>query len=145
MSWTTPDDVLDAWIGDDAPNDDDQIQVWIDKAERLIRRKVPDIQARIDAEAEEAPPSTELLDTAVDVTVAMVIRVFRNPEAIRQTNATTTAGPYSETKMLTYGGDVPGGLALTDDELAALQGADGGAFSINLIPSSSPFYREDGT
>lgn len=142
MSWTVPDDVTDAWIGQDAPADEVLIQNWIDRAERLIRRKVPDLQERIDAEAELVPPVTELLDTARDVTVAMVIRVFRNPEGIRQTNQTTTTGPFSDTKMQTYGGDVPGGLGLTDDELAALQGASSGAFSIDLIPSSSPFSAD---
>lgn len=141
MSWTVPEDVTEAWIGSDAPADDVLIQNWIDRAERLIRRTVTDLQDRIDAEAEEVPPRTDLLDTAVDVTVAMVIRVFRNPEGIRQTNQTTTTGPFSDTKMQTYGGDVPGGLGLTDDELAALQGVSEGAFTIDLIPVTSPFYR----
>lgn len=140
MSWTVPEDVTEAWIGSDAPTDDVLIQNWIDRAERLIRRTVTDLQDRIDAEAEEVPPRTDLLDTAVDVTVAMVIRVFRNPEGIRQTNQTTTTGPFSDTKMQTYGGDVPGGLGLTDDELAALQGVAEGAFTIDLIPESSPFH-----
>lgn len=139
MSWTTAQDVKDAWIGPGAPTDDVLIQNWIDRAERLIRRQVTDLQKRIDGEAEEVPPRTDLLDTARDVTVAMVIRVFRNPEGIRQTNQTTTTGPFSDTKMQTYGGDVPGGLGLTGDELAALQGASAGAFSIDLIPSTSPF------
>lgn len=139
-SWTEPQDVLDAWIGEGAPTDVTSIQNWIERAERLIRRRVPDLQERIDAEAEENPPRTDLLDTARDVTVSMVIRVFRNPEGIRQTNSTTTTGPFSDTKMQTYGGEVPGGLGLTDDELGALQGASEGAFSIDLIPSTSPFH-----
>lgn len=143
MSWTVPDDVMDAWIGGDAPTDVDLIQNWIDRAERLIRRQVNDLQARIDTEAEMVS-ETELLDTARDVTVAMVIRVFRNPEGIRQTNQTTTTGPFSDTKMQTYGGDVPGGLGLTDAELAALMGAKGGAFSIDMIPVTSPFHAAPG-
>lgn len=136
MSWTTPADVTGAWIGEGAPTDISKIQKWIDKAEREIRFRVPDVLTRIAAEAAEVPPRTDLLETAKDVTVAMVIRVFRNPEGIRQTNVTT--GPYTASK--TYGGDVPGGLGLTDDELAKLQGARGGAFTIDLIPKSSPFY-----
>ena len=40
-SWTIPDDVIDAWIGEDAPTDTVKIQKWIDRAERVIRRKVP--------------------------------------------------------------------------------------------------------
>ncbi|PVE94996.1 Gp19/Gp15/Gp42 family protein [Microbacterium sp. TPD7012] len=138
-SWTTPEDVTDAWIGEGAPTDDESIQNWIDRAERLIRRRVTDLQERIDAEAEEVPPRTDLLEAAVDVTVAMVIRVFRNPDGTRQVNTTTTTGPFSDTRSQTYGGDVPGGLGLTDEELGALQGASAGAFSIELIPSTSPF------
>jgi len=140
MSWTSPEDVTDAWIGEGAPADNVSVQNWIDRAERLIRRRVTDLQERIDAEAELVPPIADLLETARDVTVAMVIRVFRNPSGIRQTNTTTTTGPFSDTTSQTYGGDVPGGLGLTDDELAALQGASEGAFSIDLIPSSSPFH-----
>lgn len=136
MAWTTPADVTGAWIGEGAPTDSSKIQKWIDKAEREIRFRVPDVLTRIAAEAAEVPPRTDLLETAKDVTVAMVTRVFRNPEGIRQTNVTT--GPYTASK--TYGGDVPGGLGLTDDELAKLQGARGGAFTIDLIPKSSPFY-----
>lgn len=135
-SWTEPSDVTNSWIGESSPTDTTKIQSWIDKAEREIRFRVPDIQTRIDAEAELLPPSTDLLETAKDVTTAMVVRVFRNPEGIRQTNL--TAGPYTTSK--TYGGDVPGGLGLTDDELAKLQGARGGAFTISMIPATSPFY-----
>ncbi|MEQ6899006.1 Gp19/Gp15/Gp42 family protein [Microbacterium sp. KR10-403] len=136
-SWTKPKDVTDAWIGEGAPDDDTKVQNWIDRAEREIRYRVPDIQTRIDAEAAETPPRTDLLETAKDVVVAMITRVFRNPEGIRQVN--TTTGPFTDSK--TYGGDVPGGLGLTSDELAKLKGVqDRGAFSIDLIPSWSPFY-----
>ena len=135
-SWTAPSDVTEAWIGENAPTDDQQIQVWIEKAEREVKYRVPGIQARIDAEAAEVPARTDLLEAAKDVVVAMVTRVFRNPEGIRQTNVTT--GPYTASK--TYGGNTPGGMSLTDDELAKLQGARGGAFSIDLIPSTSPYY-----
>lgn len=139
MSWTDPSDVEEAWIGEGYPDDQHSVQVWIDKAERHIRSMVKDIQARIDAEAEEVPARTDLRKDAVDVTVAMVTRVFRNPEGVRQSNETT--GPF--TSSVTYGGDVPGGLTLADDELAKLKGANTrGAFTINMIPTSSPFYVE---
>ena len=87
-SWTAPKDVTDAWIGEDAPEEVAKIQTWIEKAEREIRYRVPDIQERIDAEAAESPARTDLLDTAKDVVVAMVARVFRNPEGIRQVTET---------------------------------------------------------
>lgn len=136
MSWTAPTDVTNAWIGVDAPTDTARVQVWIDKAEREIAYRVPDIQKRIDAEAAEDTPRTDLLETAKDVTVAMVTRVFRNPDGIRQTNETT--GPFTTSK--TFGGSVPGALELTDSELNKLQGARvGSAFTVTTIPTSSPF------
>lgn len=136
MTWTLPGDVTDAWIGEGAPTDQDLINLWIGKAEREIRYRVPTIQARIDAEAELPTPLTDLLETAKDVVVAMVTRVFRNPDNIRQRN--TTTGPFTESA--TYGGDLPGGLGLTEDELAKLQGTTvSGAFTISMIPSTSPF------
>jgi hypothetical protein len=139
MSWTIPSDVTNAWIGDGAPTDDGLIQVWIDKAERTIRSQVKDLQARIDAEAESTPAKHDLLDNAVDVAVAMVIRVFRNPTGVRQVNDTT--GPF--TSSITYGGEMPGVLTLTDDEVAKLKGAGArGAFTVSTIPTTSPFYSE---
>lgn len=137
MTWTDPGDVIDAWIGEGAPSDHSSLETWIGKAEREIRFRVPNIQARIDAEAIAVPTSTDLLEVARDVTVSMVTRVFRNPEGIRQRN--TTTGPFTESA--TYGGDIPGGLGLTADELAKLEGVrQGGAFTVSMIPPTSPFY-----
>lgn len=145
MAWTTAADVIGSWIGDGAPEDPALVDSWIGRAERLVRRSVPDVQARLDAEADLLEPSTELLETVKDVVVAAVTRVFRNPEGKRSAQMTT--GPYSEN--VTYGGDQPGGLTLTDDELSLLRGIQGGqrAFSIDMIPSTSPyspFYTPDG-
>lgn len=134
-SWTSTSDVTGSWIGEGVPTNVAQIQAWIDRAEREIKYRVPDIQTRITAEGAESPARTDLLDTAIDVVAAMVSRVFRNPEGIRQTNVTT--GPYTASK--TYGGNQPGGLGLLDDELAKLQGKTGGAFTVDMIPATSPF------
>lgn len=133
MVWTTADDVIAAWIGPDAPSDLLQIETWIAKAEREVRFRVPDIQDRITL-GEEA----DLLATTVDVVTAMVHRVFRNPEGIRQVGVTT--GPFSEQK--TYGGDMPGSLYLTADELGRLAGTAGetaAAFTIDMVPTTSPY------
>lgn len=92
-SWTAPGDVTGAWIGSDAPTDANLIQKWIDKAEREIRYRVPDIQTRIDAEGALVPPVTDLLELAKDVTVTMVTRVFRNPEGIRQISRVPARSP----------------------------------------------------
>lgn len=120
MAWATPQDVIDSWIGGGAPDDLDQVQLWLDRAERMVRAKIPDLQGRLDAEA-EAPG--ELTATVRDVVVAMVTRVYRNPLGLRSTM--DTSGPY--TKQATFGGDTPGTLFLTDEELAQLGGGQAGA------------------
>ena len=128
--WATASDVTDSWIGDDAPTDTAKLELWVGRAGRLVRRTVSDLQSRIGAEAETAPPSTELADTARDVVVAMVTRVFRNPEGVRQQQ--TGTGPF--TGSVTYGGEQPGGLVITDDELAQLRGKrPGQAFGIDTL------------
>lgn len=141
MVWATAQDVVDAWIGDDAPDDLIKLQLWVDKGEREIRRRVPDLQARIDAEADLVPPSTELLEAAKDVVVAMVTRKFQNPTGTRQRNATTTTGPFSETVSETMAGGIQGEFVPSDAELSKLTGlSESGAFSVDLIPPSSPFF-----
>jgi hypothetical protein len=132
MAWTTAAEVIGAWIGDDAPSDASKVDVWIGKAEREVRRRVPDLQARIDGGTEP-----DLLENVRDVVTAMVHRVFRNPEGLRTTSR--GEGPFST--AMTYGGDNPGGLHLSDDELAKLSaaGVNRGAYTIDAIPVSSPF------
>ena len=132
-NWTTADQVVAAWIGDDAPTDLVKIDTWIGKAERLLRSKVPDLTGRVyDGLATEP----DLLGNVIDVVVSMVQRVFRNPEGVRTRQETT--GPFSGS--VTLGGDQPGELWITDDELSRLVLAGGrGAFSIDMIPSTSPF------
>lgn len=131
MAWVVAQEIVDSWIGPGVPADTEKVETWIGRAERLIRRRVPDIQERIDLEVDLVPSSTDTLDTARDVVVAVVTRVFRNPEGIRQRADTT--GPF--TGSVTYGGDQPGGLALTDDELSLLVGGTGGqeAFVVDMI------------
>ncbi|WP_104128009.1 Gp19/Gp15/Gp42 family protein [Cryobacterium sp. Y57] len=132
MAWTTAQNVINAWIGDDDPTDTALIATWIDKAEREIRFKVPGIQARITA------AEVDLLENAIDVVTAMVIRKFNNPQGIRTAN--TATGPFSESR--TFGGDDPGELVMLANELAKLtaNASDRRAFGVNLIPTTSPFY-----
>lgn len=107
MSWTTPEDVIDRWVGPGAPTDDELIQRWIDDAEVVLRYEIPDIDARLaDGLLTEA--------TIVFVVARMVTRALRNPRGVRQEGV----GPYN----VTYSGDRPGDLWLTDDERAMLEG-----------------------
>jgi len=133
VAWATPIDILDSWIGDDAPTDTILLEKWIDKAEREIRFRVPGIQARITA------AEVDLLANVVDVVSAMVSRKIDNPKGIRQSN--TTTGPFTESQ--TFGGNDPGELALLPSELSKLSvNATVGqkAYSASLIPTTSPFY-----
>ena len=113
--WATPDDVIDSWIGDDAPDDPLLVEKWIARAERMIRREFPSIPARIVADAEP-----DLADTVNDIVVAVVTRVFRNPSGHRSISGQETTGQFSGSNTITFGGDNPGALELLDSERAAL-------------------------
>lgn len=134
VGWTSPEDVLDSWIGLDAPTDVVLLQRWIERAEREIRYRVPSVSERITA------LEPDLLETVQDIVAAMVTRVFRNPEGIRTVNESSGTGPFSASVSRTYGGDQPGGLALLDGELARLRGERSSrAFTVSMIPTTSPF------
>jgi hypothetical protein len=134
MAWTTAAEVTAAWIGGDAPTESALVDVWVGKAERLLRAKVPGLDARVAADPEVEP---DLLGNVKDVVTAMVQRVFRNPEGVRTRQEST--GPFGGS--VTYGGDQPGALWVTDAELAMISpaGTNRGAFTIDTIPVTSPF------
>lgn len=134
-TWTVSDDVRDRWVGTDAvPATDAQITTLLDDAEDSVLREIPDIATRILRAAgtdTTTGPSVPL--TRVKKVVArMVIRHLRNPEGRRTTQR--GAGPFQE--GVTYGGDEPGALYLTDEDRRELGGAyTGGAFTIDSLPS----------
>src|SRR5699024_10894340 len=90
-NWTPAEEVINSWIGPDAPEDEDLIDTWIGRAERSLRSKIPDLKERIDDEEED------LKEKVQDVVVAAVQRVFRNPEGVRQSN--TTTGPFTDSEI----------------------------------------------
>jgi hypothetical protein len=127
--WATVEDVLGRWIGDDAPCDAARIQAWIADAETVILAEFPNIQARIDDE-------TLSLDRVRLVVARMVTRAFRNPTGTRQRQETT--GPF--TGSVTYSGDNPGDLWLTDEErgLLGLSGGSQQAFTVSTLNLPMP-------
>lgn len=130
MTWVVAADVIDSWIGPGAPNDTALVDTWIGRSERMVRRSVPDLQERMDAEEELIPSSTDLLELTRDVVIGMVTRVFRNPEGKRSIQS--ASGPLSEST--TFGGDTPGGLVMTSEESDLLSGfRPGEAFVVDLI------------
>lgn len=134
MAWTSAADVIGAWVGSDVPDDSAKVDVWISKAERMLRSKVPGLAERL---AVLPVVELDLLGNVQDVVTSMVQRVFRNPEGVRQRQETT--GPF--TGSVTFGGDQPGALWATADELALLAapGSSKGAFTIDMIPAGSMF------
>jgi hypothetical protein len=134
MAWTTAAEVTAAWIGGDAPTESALVDVWIGKAERLLRAKVPGLDARVTADPLLEP---DLLGNVKDVVTEMVQEVFRNPERIRTRQEST--GPFGGS--VTYGGDKPGALRVTAEqiELLSLAGTNRGAFTVDTIPVTSPF------
>jgi len=102
----------------------------------LLRSRVAGLSLRIDADPITEP---DLLDNVKDVVTSMVQRVFRNPEGVRTRQETT--GPFSGS--VTLGGDQPGELWITDDELSrlVLAGSSPGAFTIDTIPVTSPYSQ----
>lgn len=135
MSWVAPNDVIESWVGGSAPTDASKLQIWIERAERLVRRRVPDLQARMDVEAELSPPTTDLLDTTKDVVIAMVTEVFKNPDGKRSIQS--ASGPLSEST--TFGGDNPGKLLLTPEQHDLLSGVNPGeGYVVDLIAGHNP-------
>lgn len=135
MLWTEPQLVIDAWVGDGAPDDVELVELWVGRAERLLRRKVPDLQARLDSGLDP-----DLVDTVRDVVVDLVQGVFRNPEGVRQRQE--SVGSFAGS--VTFSGDSPGRLELTGDHLEALTDGAAGkrrAFTVDMLPTPvAPAY-----
>lgn len=121
MNWTTPQDIRERWIGDDAPTNDQLLRALIQDAEAIILSTYPNIQGRVDA----AKLSSAVITF---VTSRMVIRVLRNPD--NATYSSTTTGPFTSAKNV---GNVD--LWMTEDEEEMLSPIiPGKAFSIDLAP-----------
>lgn len=120
MAWTTYQNVLDRWVGSDAPTDIDLITTLIADAEAVITANYPGIQGRIDAD-------TLSEDLVIMVTVRMVTRVLRNPGGLSYHQQQT--GPFGQARN--FGEDVRE-VWLTDDEKTLLApGKRGKAFQVN--------------
>ena len=124
--WANYSDVTDRWVGGGVPADETQVTTLIGDAEDMILREFPDIQDRINL-------GITPVERVIRVTSRMVIRHLRNPDG--QRSKTQGAGPFQES--ITFGGDEPGALYLTDadrHELAGPTSTKGKAFSIDLTP-----------
>lgn len=89
MSWATPQDIIDRWVGGGEPTDLDQVQALINDAEAVILAEYPRIQERIDDE--QLP-----LGTVQMVVARMVTRILRNPENLSYWQQQT--GPFGQSR-----------------------------------------------
>lgn len=125
MAWTSAQDVLDRWVGEGKPSDNDIIDVLISDAEAIIISEFPKIQERLDANT--------LPDNIVKMVVShMVSRAIRNPENV--TYLQQSVGSFSQAKN--YGTGMTG-LYLTDQEKKLLSPnlQKGKAFNVNTAPN----------
>ena len=116
MSYTTVQDVEAEWNQQVPDGSLVHVQRLIEKAERLLVRRIPDLADRIDDDR-----LTEA--DVVDVVCSMVLRVLRNPTGFRS----ESAGDYS------YSADAAsasGRIQLLPSERRLLVGGTGGAFTI---------------
>jgi hypothetical protein len=125
MAWTSAQDVLDRWVGENKPTNNDIIDVLISDAEAIILSEFPAIQERLD----EATLPINIVKMVVS---HMTSRVLRNPENV--TYLQQNVGSFSQAKN--YGNE-PTGLYLTNDEKKLLSPniQKGKAFSINMAPN----------
>lgn len=93
---------------------------YLAAASRIIRAEVSDIDDRIDAGTLDA-------ELAGDVAVAMVLRVMKNPNGVRQRSETYADFSFSETVDQAISSGL---LYLDDRERATLAKRGSGAFSI---------------
>jgi hypothetical protein len=121
MNWTTPQDIRERWIGDDAPTNDELLRALISDAEAVILHEYPAIQARINA-------ATLSQAVVTMVTCRMVTRVLRNPENASYISQTT--GPFTQARNL---GQTDLWLTSDEEELLAPKKSPG-AFSVDMAP-----------
>ena len=128
MSWTTPQDIIDRWVGAGAPTDEALMQAIINDAEAVILAEYPKIQDRIDAE-------TLALSTVIMVACRMAMRVLRNPEGLTYWQMNT--GPFGQGKN--YGSNGGTDIWMTPDEIKLLAPKrKGKAFEIDPAPYALP-------
>jgi hypothetical protein len=124
-TWTTPQDVIDRWVGNDVPDDEDLVQALIDDAEIVILSAYPGIQNRIDSGALDQARVTL-------VTVRMVQRLLRNPEGLNAWQQVT--GPFSQQRSFS-----DSDIWMTSQEKLILAPANSGkAFEIDQGSSARP-------
>lgn len=133
-NWTSYQQVLDTWVGEDKPEDNELITALIDKAETIILAAYPRIQERIN----NGSLNIKIVNIVV---VDMVERVLRNPEG--KTSYSYTTGPFAESAN--FSGNQNKGMILTNQELTLLApNTRNKASSVDLKAGSNKVYNQKG-
>lgn len=120
MAYATTDDVAVRWGRELSPEETALIGVRLEDVERMIRRRITDLDARIES-------GVLLVDDVVQVESDAVLRLARNPEGY----VSETDGNYTYTLHKDL---ATGKLSITDDEWEILGAPRSGVFAIAPRP-----------
>jgi hypothetical protein len=135
MAYATADDVATRWGRELTAEETTMVNVRLEDVERMIRRRIPDLDAQITA-------GTINVDDVVQVESDSVLRLARNPEGY----ISETDGDYTYKLSEAF---ASGALGITDDEWAILGvGSGGGMFYLTPRPvvgqsMYDPFFRRN--
>ena len=134
MAYATADDVATRWGRELTAEETSMVEVRLEDAERMIRRRIPDLDNQIDT-------GTIDVDDVVQVESDCVLRLARNPEGY----ISETDGDYTYRLSEAF---AAGTLGITDDEWAILGVQSGGMFYLTPRPvvgqpAYDPFFRRN--
>ena len=124
MGWATVQDIRDRWLDGELPYTDEQVQTMVEDAEDIIAAEFPSLEAKV-ARGEVTQ------GRVVRVVARMIVRVLKNPDGVRQRQE--TRGSF--TGSITYGGDNPGELYLSDEDRRDLGGRAGRGRAFSFMPA----------
>lgn len=132
MSWASPQDIIDRWVGNDIPTDIDLLTALIADAESVILGTYPGIQTRIDNDSLR-------LATVTMVVARMVTRLLRNPEGLTYWQQQT--GPFGQARNYGSSGQ---DIWLSTEEISLLAPARAGkAYEVNQGYNATSGSSED--
>ena len=121
MAYATSDDVIELWAKEPEPDVIILIERRLEQVERMIRRRIPDLDARVAA-------SETFLADLIDVESDAVLRLVRNPEGyISETDGSYT---YQLSDALNSGQ-----LQVLDDEWMML-----GVYRLSRMSTIVPLF-----
>lgn len=121
MAYATSDDVVELWAKEPEPEVLVLIERRLEQVERMIRRRIPDLDAKVEA-------SETFLADLIDVEADAVLRLVRNPEGY--VSETDGAYTYQLSEALNSGQ-----LQVLDDEWMML-----GVYRLSRMSTITPLF-----